>query len=113
MSEDWKKKQRFKNRPVARIVCWRCKRGPGDTRYRATDNQEIGRTLYRVRYEDGTKSPDYVCDECKQYGPPPIYNLSYIKFPTQEELDALEEAIKQQGENIPKSAAAINEAHPA
>lgn len=54
--------------PIARIVCWYCRQG---------DKQ-----LFRIRDEDGFKTEDYICVNCKPNAPktPPMPNVSKMLF---------------------------------
>src|SRR5689334_13332399 len=80
---DGKKDQRLPKRkwnsPVARIVCWKCKLWGYSKEFRkALGLPPI--VLYRLRYPNGKKSPDYACQEHLSLGLPPIGNQSEIKF---------------------------------
>ena len=56
---------KVKNKPISRIVCWRCKR------YNVT---------LRAIKEDKGPAIDYVCEFCMQFGKPPIGNQSQVYF---------------------------------
>ncbi len=67
------------NSPIARIVCWRCRRYGMNKFFRTIFNQAPV-TLYRLRYPNGKKSPDYACQDHVGDGLPPIGNQSEVKF---------------------------------
>jgi hypothetical protein len=55
------------------FVCWHCRRG------------NVG--LHRVKNSFGQKTNNYVCADCLPNFPtPPVENISFIKYPTKEEL---------------------------
>lgn len=70
------------NSPISRIVCWKCKRWGAfrmEKKYRKMFNMPAV-ILYRLRYPNGKKSPDYSCQEHLSLGLPPIGNQSEVKF---------------------------------
>lgn len=54
--------QKEKKKKIKQVCCWRCK--------------ETHKTLFVVRDEDGKKTNDYTCDDCKAWGDPEIGNSS-------------------------------------
>lgn len=68
--------------PIAKIVCWHCRKG---------DKQ-----LFRIRDEDGFKTEDYICVTCKAEGNymPPIGNASKLYYPTKEQLERIKQIQK-------------------
>ena len=72
------------NSPVARIVCWKCKRWGMNKLFRMIFNQQPV-TLYRLRNKEGKKTPDYACQDHLKDGLPPIGNQSEVKFQYAEE----------------------------
>lgn len=70
--------------PIAKIVCWHCRKG---------DKQ-----LFRIKDEDGFKTEDYICVECKPTAPkmPPIGNASKLYYPTKEQLERIAQIQKDE-----------------
>lgn len=63
-------------RAIARIVCWNCRQG--------------NKQLYNVRDNQGKKTEDYVCVDCRPLGQnPPIGNMSKQYFPTDEQVKSM------------------------
>jgi hypothetical protein len=85
MSEEGQKVQtpalpkRKWNSPVARVVCWKCKRWGVSELFRQIFNLPPV-VLYRLRYPNGKKSPDYACQDHLELGLPPIGNQSLVPF---------------------------------
>jgi hypothetical protein len=71
--------KRKHNSPIALIVCWKCKRFGMDKIRRMIFNMPPI-TLYRLRYVNGKKSPDYACQDHVKDGLPPVGNQSEVKF---------------------------------
>ncbi len=59
--------KQFKNRPISRLICWKCRK------------HDV--TLINIK-NDGHKGPDYVCKDCETFGRPVIGNVSqqYFKY---------------------------------
>ena len=67
--EEPAKKYPPKTKPtIYQIVCWKCKRAHV--------------TLYNLRDENGKKTQDYVCSDCKVWGSPEIGNVSRVVLST-------------------------------
>lgn len=67
------------NSPSSRIVCWKCRLWGYSKNFRLS----LGLSpviLYRLRYPNGKKSPDYACQDHVGDGLPPIGNQSEVKF---------------------------------
>lgn len=74
--------KRKSNSPVARVVCWKCKRWGAikmDRKYREAFNIPAV-ILHRLRYPNGKKSQDYACQDHVKLGLPPIGNQSLVPF---------------------------------
>ena len=67
------------NSPIARIVCWKCKRWGIDKFHQMIFNLSPV-MLFRLRYPNGKKSPDYACQDHLKDGLPPVGNQSQVKF---------------------------------
>lgn len=81
ITENQLPKRKF-NSPISRIVCWKCGRSGHmklDRKYRELFNVPAI-TLYRLRYPNGKKSPDYACQDHVKDGLPKIGNQSEVKF---------------------------------
>lgn len=82
---------------IGQIICWKCQRGTGK------NFQLLNVKLDSFNKKTGEliKSSDYICKDCKDQGflKPEIWNTSFRKFPTKEEIEEMMKRMQELSES--------------